>query len=72
MTITKRPTVRIHDIETDEIVDRPMTDEELVQYQADVAAVKAEEITLKERAIEKAAIFEKLGITEDELRIALG
>ena len=32
------PTIRIHNLETNEIVDRPMTDEEFEQYEADLEA----------------------------------
>jgi len=33
-----KPMVRIHDISTDTITDREMTDEEFAQYEADQAA----------------------------------
>ena len=33
-----KPIVRIHDISTDTITDREMTDEEFAQYEADQAA----------------------------------
>ncbi len=36
-----KPTIRIHDISTDTITDREMTDEEFAQYEADRAANEA-------------------------------
>ena len=35
------PTIRIHDISTDTITDREMTEEEFAQYEADQAAEAA-------------------------------
>lgn len=35
--IMARPQVRIHDLITNKIVDRDMTDEELAQYEIDMA-----------------------------------
>lgn len=69
-----KPTIRIHNIETDEVIDREMTDAEFAQYQIDKA--KAEEIakTEEDKAIAKAAAEAKLaalGLTTDDLK-ALG
>lgn len=36
------PMIRIHNTETDEIIDREMTDAEFAEYQADCAASLAE------------------------------
>lgn len=38
---TNRPTVRIHNVQTNEIVDREMNDAEFAQYEADRAAEEA-------------------------------
>jgi hypothetical protein len=35
------PTIRIHNLETNEIIDRPMTDEEFAQYETDLEASRA-------------------------------
>jgi hypothetical protein len=67
-----RPTVRIHNIETDEVIDREMNDEEFAQYEADKAvAVAAAEAKAKAEA-DKAALLARLGLTEDELKTILG
>ena len=59
--------IRIHDLETDEIIDREMTDAEFNETQARIACETA-------KAAEKAAATAKLaalGLTEDDLK-ALG
>lgn len=66
-----KPTIRIHNTETDEVIDREMTDLEFAEYQADqelqaVALAKAEA-----QAAAKAALLERLGITEDEAKLLL-
>jgi hypothetical protein len=62
------PMMRIHDIETDEIIDREMTDEEYAEFK------KALEPTKEELAKAKAkeAILTKLGITAEEAAALLG
>ena len=66
-----RPQVKIHNIETDEIVIRDMNDEELAayqQFQTDVAARIEKEKADKEA---REALLGRLGITEDEARLLL-
>jgi hypothetical protein len=67
-----RPIVRIHDAETDEIIDREMNDAEFAQYEAD-KAVQAVAAEAKAKAeADKAALLARLGLTEDELKTILG
>jgi hypothetical protein len=71
-----RPMVRFHNVETDEIIDREMNDEEFAAYEADKAADKAiaeaaAEAKAKAEA-DKAALLARLGLTEDELKTILG
>jgi hypothetical protein len=72
MTKQTRPTVRIHNIESDEIIDREMNDAEFAQYEADKIATleRKAEAELKETA--KAAILARIGLTADELKTILG
>jgi hypothetical protein len=58
------PMLRIHDIATDEIIDREMTDAELLELENS----KEAEAT---KAAEKAALLTKLGITADEAKLLL-
>jgi hypothetical protein len=69
---TTRPIVRIHNSETDEIIDREMNDEEFAQYEADQAAAATQTAAEAAKAAQKAALLEKLGITEEEAQLLLG
>ena len=74
MTKSTKPTIRIHNTELDEVIDREMTDEEFAKYQeaqAYFAAQKAENaarLAAKEAAQAKLA---ELGLTVEDLQ-ALG
>ena len=72
MAKTLRPMVRIHDLETNEIIDREMNDEEFAQYEADQAAQAAQAAELAAKAAEKEALLARLGITADEAKLLLG
>jgi hypothetical protein len=67
-----RPMVRIHNIETDEIIDREMNDEEFAQYEARQLEKKAEQTEAKAKETAKAAILDRIGLTADELKTILG
>jgi len=63
--------IRIHDLETNTILDREMTDEEFAQIQvsqADAVKRKTEEDA---KTATKQALLAKLGITEDEAKLLL-
>lgn len=66
-----KPMKRIHNIETDEIIDREMTDAEFADYQADQARWAAEQAEAEAKAEAKAALLDRLGITEDEAKLLL-
>ena len=57
--------------ETGEIIERELTEEELAQQAKDEIAVKKAEALEKAKAEAKAALFERLGITEEEARLLL-
>jgi hypothetical protein len=69
---TTRPMVRIHDLETNEVIDREMNDAEFTQYQADQAAQAITKAEAEAKAADKAALLARLGLTEDELKTILG
>jgi hypothetical protein len=69
---TSRPMVRIHNTETDEVIDREMNDVEFAKYEADQAAQAAQAAAEAAKAAEKAALLERLGITADEAKLLLG
>ena len=69
------PTIRIHNTETDEIIDREMTDAEFAQYEADQAleAERLAEVAAKEAASQSAvAKLEAIGLTIEEIRALRG
>lgn len=72
MAKTSRPMVRIHDLSTNEIIDREMNDEEFSKWQAEQATFKAAEEAKAKAETEKAALLARLGLTEDELKTILG
>jgi hypothetical protein len=66
------PMIRIHNTETDEVIDREMNAEELKQHNKDLAdALKAAE-DVEAKAAHKAALLAKLGITAEEAALLLG
>jgi hypothetical protein len=66
-----RPKITIHDLATNEIVEREMNDEEFAVWQADQALFKEEQSAKKAKELAKAALLEKLGITQDEAKLLL-
>ena len=67
-----KPIVRIHNTETDEVIDREMTDAEYTAYQADQAAQATAQAETEAKAAAKAALLTKLGITAEEAQLLLG
>ena len=67
-----KPMVRIHNVETDEIIDREMTDAEYADYQAQQSLVIAEQEAKAQTEANKAALLERLGITAEEAKLLLG
>ncbi len=61
-----------HNVETGEITEREATASELAQFEADAATEAARKEAEAKAAADKAALLEKLGITEDEARLLLG
>jgi len=71
-TKLNRLMVRIHNVETNEVIDREMTDDEFAQYQADQATEVARKAEAEAKAQVKAAILDRIGLTADELKTILG
>jgi hypothetical protein len=66
-----RPMVRIHDLATNEVIDREMNDQEFAQYEADQAAQAELAAAEAAKAAEKAALLTRLGITAEEAKLLL-
>jgi len=71
MANSTRPMIRIHNIETDEVIDREMNDAEFAQYQADKAAQATAQAEAEAKATAKAALLTQLGITEEQAKLLL-
>jgi hypothetical protein len=61
-----------HNVETGEVIERDATEEEIAQAAKDQAELNARLAQEAAKAEAKAALLEKLGITEDEARLLLG
>ena len=64
--------IRIHNTETNEIIDREMNAAEFKQYQADQVKWAAQAAEAEAKEIAKAAILDRIGLTADELKTILG
>ena len=65
--------IRILDLNTNEVqdIEREMNADELAQWEADKAKAKAEAEAKAEVEADKAALLDRLGITEDEAKLLL-
>jgi hypothetical protein len=66
-----KPIVRIHNVETDEVIDREMNDQEFAAYEANQAAQATAQAEAEAKAEAKAALLEQLGITEEQAKLLL-
>jgi hypothetical protein len=67
-----KPTVIIHNVETNEIVEREMTASEFTAYKAQQNADAEAQLAIEAKVIERQAILDRLGLTADEAAILLG
>ena len=67
-----KPTIRIHNAQTNETIDREMTAAEFKQYELDQAQIAQFQAEAETKASAKSALLAKLGITEDEAKLLLG
>jgi len=63
--------VREHNLQTNEIIDRDATAKEIAEFEAIAAKAQAEAQAKAEAAAAKAALLDKLGITEEEAKLLL-
>jgi hypothetical protein len=71
MTKSNRPMVRIHDIKTNEIIDREMNNDEFAQYELDQVTELAKQTEAEKISAKREALLSKLGITEEEAKLLL-
>jgi hypothetical protein len=65
------PIIKIHNVQTNEIIEREMNAQEFAQYETDQAKAIHEQETKATKAAEKAALLAKLGISDDEAKLLL-
>ena len=63
--------VRIHDLATNEVIDREMNDLEFAEYEAEQTARIAAENELIAKTNAKSALLEKLGLSAEEAKLLL-
>jgi hypothetical protein len=66
-----KPIIVIHNIKTDEYIEREMNELELQQFQEEQEQLVIDEQEKAEAAEAKAALLERLGITEVEAKLLL-
>jgi len=65
---------RIHkivDANTNEVIERPYSKEEMAEYELDAKLKQKEQAQAESKATAKAALLEKLGITAEEATLLL-
>lgn len=67
-----RPLIKIHNVTTDEIIEREMNDVEFAQYEIDQLAEAERKAQEESKAIARQAILDRLGLSEEEARLLLG
>ena len=67
-----KPIIRIHNLETNEVVDREMTAVELKIYDAQRKLDADAQAEAEAKAVARQAILDRLGLTTDELKTILG
>ena len=67
-----RPMIRIHNTETNEVIDREMTVIEFEEYTAEKTASDALIAEKEAKEASKAALLAKLGISAEEAALLLG
>ena len=63
------PMIRIHNTETDEVIDREMTDAENATHLQDMETVANREAEATAKATARLALLQRLGITGEEAEL---
>ena len=72
MTKSTKPIIRIHNVETDEVIEREMNEAELAQHEIDQANFAADRELLASKEAAKQAVLNKLGLSAEEVTVLLG
>ena len=66
-----KPIIKIHNCETNEVVEQEMTNAQFAQHKQDITDAETAKAEWEFRAEAKAALFKRLGITADEAKLLL-
>ena len=66
-----KPMIRIHNSQTDEVIDREMTAAEFKIYEADQAEQLVKQAEAEAKAAQRQAILDRLGLTSEEAALLL-
>lgn len=69
--MSERPKVCITDLATGEVIVREYNDEEMEIFEAAQKVRAAEDKAKSDKALKRAELLEKLGITEEEAKLLL-
>ena len=67
-----KPLITIHNVETDEIIEREMTSEEFKIYEIEQQAEADRKAEKAQAEVDRTALLARLGITEEEAALLLG
>jgi endonuclease V-like protein UPF0215 family len=67
-----KPMIRIHNTETDEVIDREMNAAEFKIYEAEQKAQEIRKAEAEAKAAQRKVILDRLGLTADEAQLLLG
>ena len=65
------PIIKIHNTETDEVIERPMNDAEYAGHQKLIKESEEKAAQIEAEATAKAALLDRLGITDAEAKLLL-
>jgi len=63
--------IRIHNISTDEIIDREMNAKELAEYNDRIKKQELAKIEAEAKSVQRQAILDRLGLTSEEASLLL-
>jgi hypothetical protein len=66
-----KPMIKIHDLLTNEIIEREMNDVEFANWETAIAKEKENLAAEEAKAIQKQALFARLGLTAEEAKLLL-
>ena len=65
------PTIKFVNAETGEEIEREMNADELAQFEKDKENTELEKLALEKKKVDRVALLQRLGITEDEAKLLL-